>query len=286
MRRRGNAQLTASLIALLAAAAWPAPSDAHSHSITHQTSANWAGYADTAHVPFSAVSAEWVQPRATCEEPYATYSAFWVGLGGFKHASHAIEQTGTEADCTASGRRATYAWYELVPSPPVKLALAVRPGDLLRARVVVHGQRVSLNLSNLSTGHTFRKTVRMTSADVSSEEWIAEAPSACATATQCEPLPLSDFGAVSFSHARATTSRGHSGTITDPAFSTTEMTLVPGGPVIGPAFVGAASSGAATPSALAPGGAAFTVTYQQTTLPSSPPPFAAADLLRHDITTP
>jgi hypothetical protein len=267
------------LIALLSIGAWPGVADAH--SIAHQTSANWAGYADTAHVAIDSVSAEWVQPSATCDQPYATYSAFWVGLGGFKHTSHAIEQIGTEADCAPDGKRAGYAWYELVPSPSVKVRLAVRPGNLLEARVVVHGQRVALNIANLSTGHRFRKTVRMTSPDESSAEWIAEAPSACASATQCQPLPLTDFGTVSFTDAHARTASGRTGTISGRAFSTTEMTLAPGGGVIGPGFVAAASSGRATPSALATAGAAFTVTYQQTAISTTPRPFAAPDLVGH-----
>jgi hypothetical protein len=272
------------VIALSGAAAWPAVSDAH--AIRHQTSANWAGYADTARVSLREVSAEWVQPRATCNRPYATYSAFWVGLGGFEHTSHAIEQVGTEADCAGPGRSTTYAWYELVPSPSVKLRLPVRPGNLLKARVITHGRQDTLSLVNLSTGHRFRKSVRMTSPDESSAEWIAEAPSACVTASECQPLPLSDFGTVSFSHAEATTTRGHAGTITDPAFSATELTLSPGGPVIGPMPVAAASSGEATPSAPTQSGGAFSVTYEQTASPSPPPPFEAANRVRHGITAP
>jgi hypothetical protein len=272
------------LVALVGAGAWPAMS--YAHPIKHRTSANWAGYADTAYAPLSAVSAEWVQPAASCDQPYPTYSAFWVGIGGYKHGSRALEQIGSEADCTAAGRSATYAWYELVPSPSIKLRLAVHPGNLLKARVAVRGELVTVSIQNVSTGRGVTKSIRVASPDESSAEWIAEAPSACASATQCQPLPLSDFGTVSFTQAQASTSRGHTGTITDPSFSTTEITLSPGGPVTGPAFVASASSGEAAPSAVAPNGSAFTVTYEQTSSSLPPLPFASPDRLRHGITAP
>ena len=49
----------------------------------------------------------------------------------------------------------------------------------------------------------------MAAPDVSAAEWIAEAPSACTRSGKCRPLPLTNFGAVSFSKATAT-ANGHS----------------------------------------------------------------------------
>ena len=72
-------------------------------------SSNWSGYAVAGSAPdvsttFTSVSGQWVQPTASCTSSRSTYSAFWVGLGGFSESSQALEQIGTSADCTASGK--------------------------------------------------------------------------------------------------------------------------------------------------------------------------------------
>jgi hypothetical protein len=95
------------------------------------------------------VSGSWREPAAKCDQPFPTYSAFWVGLGGFKDGSHALEQIGTEADCTSAGRTNNYAWYELVPAPPIKLKLKIQPGDLISARVTLRNRYLVLRIHNL-----------------------------------------------------------------------------------------------------------------------------------------
>ena len=68
-------------------------------------SSNWAGYA--VHKPgvlFHTVSGTWRQPDAKCTPGAQSYSAFWVGLGGFSLNAPALEQTGTEVDCSISGK--------------------------------------------------------------------------------------------------------------------------------------------------------------------------------------
>jgi hypothetical protein len=275
--------LASAILALLIVAALPTAALARAPG--HQSSNNWAGYALTAHPPFAAVAGRWVQPAATCDQPSPTYSAFWIGLGGFKQGSPALEQIGTAADCTATGGRRTYAWYELVPAAMVKLTLSVRPGDRLAARVAVHAQRVLLQIENLTTGRSFTRTVSMRSPDISSAEWIAEAPSECVSANQCQPLPLTDFGTVRFTNAAATTARGHVGTITDPAFTATAITLAGGGPALGPQLAGYnGASSSAIPSRLSHNGSSFTVRSKlQPTpqAPQAPPPLVAPDRLRH-----
>ena len=53
----------------------------------------------------------------------------------------------------------------------------------------------------------------MSNPDISSAEWIAEAPSTCSQGlSSCTPLPLADFGTVQFTSASATTTDGHTGT--------------------------------------------------------------------------
>src|SRR5881394_2420307 len=89
-----------------------------------EISTNWAGYASAASAsrPFATVTGRWIQPAATCDGT-PTYSAFWIGLGGFSRRSFAVEQTGTQANCTFGGVSSYTAWYELFPAPPVNLKL-------------------------------------------------------------------------------------------------------------------------------------------------------------------
>jgi hypothetical protein len=80
------------------------------------TSSNWAGYAvKRSGVRFRHVSGSWVQPAVDCSSGSGTYSAVWVGLGGSSAGSQALEQIGTEADCTSGGTARYATWYELVP---------------------------------------------------------------------------------------------------------------------------------------------------------------------------
>jgi hypothetical protein len=239
--------------------------------VRHRTSDNWAGYAVTAASGLRAVSGSWSEPQVACDQPFPTYSAFWVGLGGLKRSSNAIEQIGTEADCTAIGRPRTFAWYELFPAPAVKLALAVHQGDQLAARVTVRGRAVTLRLRNLTTGRSFARTMAMTAPDTTSADWIAEAPSGCDRAGNCEVLPLTDFGAVSFAGTTATREGGRAGTILDPAFSATKLTLAAGGPPLGPpppsappgADMSLGAGDRAIASAVSPQGTSFTVTVEK-----------------------
>src|SRR5664279_2400737 len=112
-------------------------------------SSNWAGYAvHRSGVRFKKVVATWKQPRVDCSQFSPGYSAAWVGLGGFSASSQALEQIGTESDCTSSGRAVSSAWYELVPAPSRGIRMRVSPGDTMSASVTVSGQRVTLVLQN------------------------------------------------------------------------------------------------------------------------------------------
>jgi Peptidase A4 family len=201
-----------------------APSAAAATSI----SSNWSGYLATprasARAGFSSVSGSWRQPNVKCSPGGESYSATWVGLGGYSEASRALEQIGTDADCARSGGAEYSSWYELLPAGPVNLSLKVRPGDELSASVTVRGHGVTLRLRDLSTGARFTKTLRVSSIDDSSAEWIVEAPSVCASSNACETLPLSDFGDVAFSSATATLD-GHTAPIPRGDWSATALEL-------------------------------------------------------------
>jgi hypothetical protein len=221
-------------------------------------SQNWAGYV-AGGTQFSSVSGSWVQPSAKCGSGQ-TYSAFWVGIGGSSNQSSGLEQTGTQADCTADGGAEYYAWYELVPAAPVKLDLAIKPGDHISAKVSVSGSNVTVLMSDQTTGQSTSKTLQMDNPDTSSAEWIAEAPSACdgsGASGSCQTLPLADFGTVQFTSATAT-ANGHTGTISDPAWSAQPVQLG-GGSVSEVSYGSGTGSSAATPSSLSPDGSSFSV---------------------------
>jgi hypothetical protein len=225
-------------------------------------STNWAGYAvHRAGVSFRQVSGTWTQPSATCVNGQPSYSAAWVGLGGYNPMSGALEQIGTELDCTARGRVTSSAWYELVPAPSKTISLSVAPGDVMRATVTVTGHRVVVDLDNLTTHHRFHKTLDTDSIDVSSAEWIVEAPSECISQFSCQALPLADFGSITFASATAAAVSGPPGAIADSGWGRTRIRLTPGNQSFIVARNTSDTTGTAAPSALRGGGSGFDVTY-------------------------
>jgi Peptidase A4 family len=257
------AATTATVMVALAAATASADTVATQAAVSQ----NWAGYV-AGGTRFSSLSGSWVQPAAKCASGQ-TYSAFWVGLGGSGQSSSVnqtdtqsstLEQTGTQADCTADGATDYYAWYELVPAAPVKFDLAIHPGDHIGAKVSVSGANVTMSLSNQTTGQSASKTAQLDSADTSSAEWIAEAPSACDGSGSCQTLPLADFGTVQFTGASAT-ANGHTGSISDSNWSAQPVEL--GGSGVSDVSYGSdVSSAGASPSSLSSDGSSFSVAYQ------------------------
>lgn len=279
-RRRCHPALAA--IVALAVSGSALVGNARAGTPSQASSDNWAGYVVTSRASFRAVTGTWVQPAVSCSAPRSAYSAFWVGLGGFRRQARGLEQIGTEADCRPSGAAVYTAWYELLPAPAIPLGLAVRPGDQMSAQVILRRGKGILRLQDLTTAQRASKTVRVPVPDVSSAEWIAEAPAACSRGGGCQTLPLANFGSVDFSRALATTSRGHLGTISDPRFGTTRM-VMDGGPVLGPQPAGASASAAlAQPSTLSADGSQFSITFNQQPAPPGPPaPGPAPMAARH-----
>jgi hypothetical protein len=215
-------------------------------------SENWAGYVDKTKggSDFSAASASWREPSVTCTAGESSYSAYWVGLGGGgSSSSDALEQEGTQADCNADGSVKHYAWYELVPSAPVRIAMTVSAGDQMYARTAVSGDAVTVQVDDRTTGKSFKKTIQMTSAtpDTSTAEWVAEAPSECSDSTlsDCQVLSLADFGTVKFTDAYATAG-GHTGAISDSHFSATPVALESSNGFLGGGYGGYGYSGSST----------------------------------------
>lgn len=236
----------------LAAAAAPALADT-------ANSSNWSGYA--AHrrgVVFRRVRASWTQPAAACTAGQDGYSSFWVGLGGYSPNASGLEQIGTELDCQSGGHYIS-VWYELVPAPSQPITMSVRTGDRMSASVTVVGHRVTLRLTDHSRGESFSKLLTARSVDVTSAEWIAEAPSICNYAGFCRTLPLADFGAAHFSSGLAETAGGHIGAISSTAWNHTRIVL---SQAPSP-FTGLNTQRTSTPSTLQGDGSAFVVRYGQ-----------------------
>ncbi len=234
-----------------------------------QVSSNWAGYALTGTnasgtaTSYSNVVGSWVQPKVTCTAGHPSYSAFWVGLGGFSTDAQALEQIGTESNCDSRGRPVYAAWYEIVPAPSIPIAMKIAPGDRLTAAVLVQGTQVTLQLTNTTRRVRVTRRVTVAQPDLTSAEWIAEAPSSCLSPGGCRTLPLANFGSVSFTRAAATAD-GHAGTITDPAWQATPIDLAELGPDGGdPRFTGMLSTPAsgASPGPLSADGRGFAVAW-------------------------
>jgi hypothetical protein len=241
------------LIATLAALTAGALSLAPTALADDGVSSNWAGYA--AHGPsFHSVWASWRQPAVSCARGQTAYSAYWVGLGGYSADSNALEQIGTEADCQG-GHPVLSAWYEMVPAASMPVYMPVGGGDAMSATVTVSGHRATLVLNNATRHRSFHTTVSSGSIDISSAEWIVEAPSDCLST--CNTLPLANFGSALFTGAHAQLANGYVGVVADRRWTTTRLRLAPAGRLL----VGTRGAGGAFASGLSWGGSVFSVSY-------------------------
>jgi hypothetical protein len=161
---------------------------------TNVESLNWSGYAVTGPSGSAThVKASWIVPaiQGACG-PTNAYASFWVGIDGF--SSNTVEQTGTDSDCQ-NGVPTYYAWFEFYPHPTFIInSVKISPSDVISAEVAYDGSgRFTVSLTNNTTGQSFSSSAEIHSAQRSSAEWIAEAPSGSGGI-----LPLADFGTVLF----------------------------------------------------------------------------------------
>jgi Peptidase A4 family len=274
------ARLLAGLVciaAALAASHWPATAAAgSSRDGLHQlagaasVSSNWAGYAVTAPgTTYTSVTATWTQPAVTCDSSQeGSESAFWVGLGGYNSNSQALEQVGSDSDCSALGQPTYFAWFELVPAPAVELHIKIFPGNTITASVnaIDDDATMELQLIDRSRGTRVTKLLPAGSPDLTSAEWIAEAPAECTSDNSCQVQALADFGSVAFSRIAAL-GNGIGGTVSDPAWTADAIELEPSpahrGFFPGPEGEGGSSgsSAGAAPGALSSIGNAFSVAW-------------------------
>jgi hypothetical protein len=272
--------MLAPIAALLAAAATAGSATAGARSVMYHgardaisplVSTNWGGYtllAPDAVTPlaFSDATATWVEPKATCTVGRADSAAFWVGLGGYSDTSAALEQLGTATQCDGSSAKATHgAWWEVIPAPAFPIAMKVAAGDTMNAAVLVKGQTITFSLKNLTRHTRFSKVINARQAlDVTSAEWIAEAPSRCSSGGRCSVVPLTNFGTVTFQNA-ALIANDHPGTLVDPTWLPTPIELITdtkGNALFGSSDVLGPGVGA-VPGGLSADGRSFSVSWQQ-----------------------
>jgi hypothetical protein len=221
----------AAFVAAAAASALAAstPASASGPTLPAQLTPNWAGYLVTADsTDFTSITATWKQPAVTCTPAERGHAvSFWVGLGA-SHEQSALEQAGTATECNRSGTPSYHAWYEIVPGAPVDATVEVSPGSIITAsvNVVGNGSAMLFQIKNRSSGSVFTTQVPLTSApDLSSADWIVEAPTRCVEFV-CLPVPLLPFGSISFSRVAAL-GNGIGGTLTHPAWAPARLELVP-----------------------------------------------------------
>ncbi|MCJ1400931.1 hypothetical protein MMC11_004142 [Xylographa trunciseda] len=139
-------------------------------------------------------------------------AAAWIGLDGY--GTEGVLQCGTTSVCVVSGGNITsqtaYAWYEWFPAYPVKVGLAVKPGDLMQAIVCglqpTQGSVILTNMSsNVSTpSYTIAEPTLPYSKTLvpllgQTAEWIMEdASNASGNPVVYTPVPFSNYGATFF----------------------------------------------------------------------------------------
>jgi len=97
--------------------------------------------------------------------------------------------------------------------------------------------------------------------DLTSAEWIAEAPSECTVAGFCRTVPLTNFGSITFSKI-ASLGNGQGGTLSGPGWEATPIQLVPRARrFFGDVNASASSTAGASPANLTADGSAFTVNW-------------------------
>ncbi|MCL5068951.1 MAG: G1 family endopeptidase [Thaumarchaeota archaeon] len=214
------------------------------------TSTNWAGYAVTS--PAGSVTdakGSWTVPTLSCGSS-TTYVALWVGIDGYSDST--VEQTGILGQCS-NGVASYSAWYEFYPNPSFTISgFTVKPGDIVSADVSYSG-RFTVTLTDGSQSFATSKNVH--SAQRSSAEWIAEAPSSGGSILALANFGTSYFGSdyTAVPNTNYATINGVTGTIASFGSSVQEITMVSS----------STNPSSAQPSALSSDGTSFSVAYVQ-----------------------
>ena len=147
----------------------------------------------------------------------------------------------------------------------MNVKVRIAPGDTIVSTVVVNDTDVLVRVNDQTRGVVFARHLSMSAPDLSSAEWIAEAPSYCSDSGFCPQLPLTRFTKLTFSRAFAT-GNDAVGPISSPSWISTALQLVPRGAhrFFGDRNdpTGVSGAAGAIPSPLADDGSGFSITWQ------------------------
>jgi Peptidase A4 family len=175
---------------------------------------NWAGYVQGAlekNETFHSIGATWTVPTATPHRPgEAEYSSSWIGIGGgcvdaaCTITDDTLIQAGIGHDIDAAGNADYYAWWETIPAPLVRIALAVHPGDHVAVSISEGGvpELWTIVIANRSSGARFTVTLPYPSS-YATAEWVIETPVVITDDGGIQVGPMPDLTTVRFDHARA-----------------------------------------------------------------------------------
>ena len=212
--------------------------------VINEPNSNWGGYVDV-DGPYTSVTGSWTVPAANCGNAFATAAATWVGLDG--EGTNTLEQIGTDSNCTLFNA-SYWAWFQMVPSGPVVIGAVpadypVFAGDSMTASVTSTGTpgQYKLTIQDNTYGWVYSTTQSDPGATGATAEFVTEQPSDLG-------LPLTDFGAATFTNCEATIGDGPAEPIWDYPNQAMDLTD-PGGTKL------------ATPSSLSDDGTQFTVNW-------------------------
>ena len=128
-------------------------------------------------------------------------------LGGPRRLQHNVDRARADRHRSRLRRKRQaelLRLVEIVPDQSITIRnLKIVPGDLITASVVVNGTEVLMQVKNRTRKTVFTKRETFANPDLSSAEWIAEAPSACTSNGFCRQVPLANFGSVTFTKVAA-----------------------------------------------------------------------------------
>lgn len=155
---------------------------------------NWSGYVAKG-TAYTSVAGSWTVAPGTSTGNALTANAAWIGIGGFDGANNLI-QTGTRT-LEWNGQVTYEAWYELIPAPPIPLAVTIGPNDTVSASINETGRNVwTITLTNITSGESATVRVPYVS-HKSSAEWIVERPSSSGTLVALTPFNTFVFSGLS-----------------------------------------------------------------------------------------
>lgn len=228
MRRRAGAGAPRHL-AVAVALAVAAVSGASAHAAQPSPINNrWSGYVVTARqVSFTRVAGSWTVPLVTCTKgAVRALSTVWVGIGGYTTDSKVLDQVGTDANCDSGGHARYHAWFELLPDIAHPIDKRIGAGDTMSGSMVIAKTNlIELTLRDLTRNWTFAATIQVGAPDVTSAEWVVEAPYSCQRFL-CHQAPLANFGSVVIRDISAT-GNGHRGTLATRSWKRTALVAAP-----------------------------------------------------------